>query len=184
MLFIIFSLIGRMSTVRLWNGCLVAVSYFNSWICRGVVPMGNWLLLILTGKTDSRIMEAIQDYTLRFQSPRFLQRAGSRLRILRLENCPFLSNESLYWISTICTGLQGITFVFLIHFAIPWFLFSGLWLDLSLRGCRHLEPTAFWPLGCLPNLERLVLDDTFIETPTLFVFLQSFNNLLQLSVGN
>ena len=92
----------------------------------------------------------------------FLKRGGHRLNILRLENCRFLNNDSLYWMSTVCTDLQ----------------------ELSLRGCRHVESSAFWHLGRLKKLQRLVLDGTLIELPTLLVNLQSLTSLCHLSVGS
>jgi hypothetical protein len=69
---------------------------------------------------------------------RFIKQFGKRLRILRLENCTFLNNEVLYWISTCCPCLQGkfvkvkqielsdfhdkIIFIFRVEFTgMPWF---------------------------------------------------------------
>nr|CAH0099980.1 unnamed protein product [Daphnia galeata] len=91
----------------------------------------------------------------------FIKQYGKRLRILRLENCTFLNNEVLYWISTSCPCLQ----------------------ELNLRGCRDLESNAFWHLGKLHMMERLILDSTQIELPTLLVSLQSMTSLSQLSLG-
>ena len=59
------------------------------------------------------------------------------------------------------------------------FLFS----ELNLRGCRDLESNAFWHLGKLHMMERLILDSTQIELPTLLVSLQSMTSLSQLSLG-
>ncbi|EFX72265.1 hypothetical protein DAPPUDRAFT_59219 [Daphnia pulex] len=91
----------------------------------------------------------------------FIKQFGKRLRILRLENCTFLNNEVLYWISTCCPCLQ----------------------ELNLRGCRDLESNAFWHLGKLHMMERLILDNTQIELPTLLVSLQSMTSLSHLSLG-
>ncbi|XP_057368777.1 F-box/LRR-repeat protein 4-like [Daphnia carinata] len=91
----------------------------------------------------------------------FMKQYGKRLRILRLENCSFLNNEALYSISTSSPYLQ----------------------ELNLRGCRHLESTAFWHLGKLHMMERLILDSTQIELPTLLVSLQSMASLSHLSLG-
>lgn len=57
-------------------------------------------------------------------------------------------------------------------------------IELNLRGCRDLESTAFWHLGKLCKIERLVLDGTQIELPTLLVSLQSMDSLTHLSIGN
>ena len=59
------------------------------------------------------------------------------------------------------------------------FLFS----ELNLRGCRDLESNAFWHLGKLHMMERLILDSTQIEMPTLLVSMQSMTSLSQLSLG-
>jgi len=91
----------------------------------------------------------------------FIRKVGHRLKTLRLENCHFLNNETLYWISTCCTSLQ----------------------ELSLSGCVRLESSSFWHLGKLQRLERLVLNATQIELPVLLVNLQSMTSLLHLSIG-
>lgn len=114
---------------------------------------------------------------------RFIKQFGKRLRILRLENCTFLNNEVLYWISTCCPCLQGkfvkVKQIELSDFHDKSFLFS----ELNLRGCRDLESNAFWHLGKLHMMERLILDNTQIELPTLLVSLQSMTSLSHLSLG-
>jgi len=52
-----------------------------------------------------------------------------------------------------------------------------------MRGCRQLESSAFWHLGRLRNIERLILDCTQIELPTLLVNVQSMTSLTHLSIG-
>lgn len=58
-----------------------------------------------------------------------------------------------------------------------------LFSELNLRGCRDLESNAFWHLGKLHMMERLILDNTQIELPTLLVSLQSMTSLSHLSLG-
>lgn len=92
----------------------------------------------------------------------FIKKVGNRLRTLRLESCQFLNNETLYWISACCSSLQ----------------------ELNLNGCRRIESSAFWHLGKLHQLERLVLDSTEIELPILLVNLQSMASLIHLSIAS
>lgn len=47
-----------------------------------------------------------------------------------------------------------------------------------------MESTAFWHLGRLKKIKRLVLDHTQIELATLLVTLQSMEQITHLSIGS